>query len=231
MFCPSCGAKNDLERGKCFVCGKVLPSSQPAPAPAPVERRAPRPRSEMGDRAASVGDRMLALLFDRILLGSLSLIGAAYLATTWSAGAPLSTLALTILGALALMVIAFAYHTFAEALAGTTLGKAIFGLSVRNEGEHGRFAAIAIRNALRIVDGLAMYVVGFSVALFSARHRRIGDHVAGTVVLSNAVPPAARAALLVTFAALVGIALWLAWQLCGECAGSLVSASTRLARR
>ncbi|HEY0591121.1 MAG TPA: RDD family protein [Thermoanaerobaculia bacterium] len=223
MFCPSCGAKNELERTKCFVCGKLLPHAQPAAAQAsqPGERRAPRPRAEMGDRAASVGDRMLALLFDRLLLGALALLAVAYVATTnWRA--PVSPLTLGIIGALALMLLAFAYHTLAETLAGTTLGKAILGLSVRNEGDHGKLAAIAIRNALRLADGLAGYGVGFCVALFAPRGRRIGDLVAGTVVLSNAVPPAARAVLLLTFAALVGFALWFAWQLCPSCTTSVV---------
>lgn len=215
MFCPSCGAKNEIERAKCFVCAKVLPHGQPVP-PQAVERRAPRPRAEMGDRAASVGDRMLALIFDRLLLGSLALLAVAYVGTTnWRS--PVSPLALAILGTLALMLAAFAYHTLAETFAGTTLGKAILGLSVRNESERGTLAAIAIRNALRIADGFAGYGIGFCVALFAPRGRRIGDLVAGTVVLSNAVPPAARAVLLATFAALVGFALFFAWQLCPDC--------------
>jgi uncharacterized RDD family membrane protein YckC len=222
VFCPACGAKNDLERGTCFVCGKVLPSSQPASIATPLARRAPRPRDGMGNRAASVGDRMLALLFDRLLLGALALIGAAYLANAWwHRGAPVSRLALAILASLAFMLVAFAYHTLAEAVVRTTLGKAILGLSVSNEGEHGTLGAAAIRNALRVADGLPLYAVGFFVALFSPRHRRIGDRVAGTVVLSDPVPPAARAALLVTLAALVGISFWLAWQLCPECVASL----------
>lgn len=234
MFCPACGAKNDLERGKCFVCGKVLPGLQSPATPQPErERRPQRPRPQQN--IAAVGDRMLALLFDRVLLASLALIAAAYLANVWSGGAPLSPITLLVLGALAYLGAAFAYHTLAEAFARTTLGKAILGLSVQNEGEHGPLAASAIRNALRLADGLGLYAVGFSVALFAPRHRRIGDLAGGTVVLSNPVPPAARAALLLTLVALVGISLWLASALCPECAASMregfASGATEMARR
>lgn len=234
MFCPACGAKNDLERGKCFVCGKVLPGSLPVAAPpAERERRPQRPRPQ--ENIAAVGDRMLALLFDRLLLASLALIACAYLANVWSGGAPLSPLTLLVLGVLAFLVAAFAYHTLAEAFARTTLGKAILGLSVQNEGEHGALAASAIRNSLRLADGLGFYAVGFSVALFARRHRRIGDLAGGTVVLSNPVPPAARAALLLTLVALIGISIWLASELCPECAASMragfASGATEMARR
>ncbi|HSN69796.1 MAG TPA: hypothetical protein VLV48_11155, partial [Thermoanaerobaculia bacterium] len=105
MFCPACGAKNDLERGKCFVCGKVLPGSQPLPTPQPErERRPQRPRPQ--ENIAAVGDRMLALLFDRLLLASLALIAAAYLENLWSGDAPLSPLTLLVLGVLAFLVAA-----------------------------------------------------------------------------------------------------------------------------
>ena len=219
MFCPACGAKNDLERGKCFVCAKILPGSQPFTTQPERERRPQRPRTQ--ENIAAVGDRMLALLFDRVLLASLALIVAAYLASVWSGGPPLSPVTLLILGIVAFFVATFAYHTLAEAFARTTLGKAILGLSVRNEGERGALAASAIRNALRLADGLGLYAVGFSVALFAPRHRRIGDLAGGTVVLSNPVPAAARAALLLTLVALVGIALWLASELCPECTAAM----------
>ncbi len=223
MFCPACGAKNDLERAKCFVCDKILPHGQSSSSSDSRPRIA---RPQHVETPGSVGDRMLALLFDRILLAALALIVAALIASSWTAPR-LSPTVLAILAAIGFLLLAFVYHLLGEALAGTTLGNAILGLYVRNEGDRGTFAAIAIRNALRVADGLGLYAVGFFVALFAPRHRRIGDLVAGAVVLADRVPPAARAALLVTFAALVGTSLWLAWQLCPACGADAVRVALR----
>jgi uncharacterized RDD family membrane protein YckC len=224
VFCPSCGAKNELERAKCFVCSTLLPSLQPLAAPPERERRPIRPRPQEID--AAVGDRALALLFDRLLLAALALIAIAYLGSGPSAESRLSRPVLALLGAVAFLLAAFAYHTLAEGFTGTTLGKAIFGLSVRNESGRGALAASAIRNGLRLADGLGLYLVGFAVALFAPRHRRLGDLAGGTVVLSAPVPAAARAALLLTLAALLGLALWLSSQLCPECVADLRASFT-----
>src|SRR6478672_8310470 len=81
MDCPSCGANNDRGEGKCFVCEKPLPVlNAPAAASAPGRARPqPRSASASGEPAlASVGDRMIALIFDRIIIGSILLVIGAW---------------------------------------------------------------------------------------------------------------------------------------------------------
>lgn len=218
MFCPYCGAKNEPVGLKCFICGKVLPSLG-ARAEAPT---APgRPGANVAVvRPGAVGDRMLALGFDRTLLAALGLIALAALGDQLGVvGATTRPGTGMIVGAVSVFTVAvFLYHVILEASLGTTLGKAIMGLQVRNESDRNGFIAAAIRNALRVLDGQALYLVGFLVALFSARGRRIGDMVAQTTVLEQAVPRFARAILLLVWVATLIVSVSIAWSLCPECA-------------
>jgi hypothetical protein len=75
-----------------------------------------------------------------------------------------------------------------EGLFGATIGKAIVGVRVlKRDGSACGLKPSLIRNLLRIVDGIAIYLVGFIVAIFSKMRRRIGDYAAGTVVVE--APP------------------------------------------
>ena len=65
-----------------------------------------------------------------------------------------------------------------------TLGKRMVGIRVvADDGEHVGLNAAVIRNLLRLVDGFFFYLVGALFALNSSRGRRLGDHVAGTLVV------------------------------------------------
>lgn len=222
MFCPYCGAKNEPPGLACFICGKVLPSltgkSDAAAAPGRPGRPG-RPEAAAAVRPGAIGDRMLALGFDRALLVALGLIAAAALAERLGlAGSATPPGVGMIIGAFSVFsVTVFVYHVLLEASVGTTLGKAIMGLQVRNESDRNTFIAAAIRNALRVLDGQALYVVGFLVALFSRRGRRIGDMVAQTIVLEQTVPRFARAILLIVWLATIVVSVWIAWTLCPDC--------------
>ena len=224
MFCPYCGAKNDPPGLACFICGKVLPSLSGKAEAAAAPGRSGRPgrpgAAAAVDRPGAVGDRMLALAFDRTILAALGLIAAAALADRLGlAGSTTPPGAGMIIGAVSVFTVTvFVYHVLLEASVGTTLGKAIMGLQVRNESERNAFIAAAIRNALRVLDGQALYLVGFLVALFSRRGRRIGDMVAQTTVLEQAVPRFARAILLVVWVSTIVVSTWIAWSLCPDCA-------------
>lgn len=76
------------------------------------------------------------------------------------------------------------YATVCEAVRGQTVGKLLTGLVVI-QGNESRctLRAAAIRNGLRIVDGLFYYFVGLLVIGFSSDSQRIGDWVADTRVL------------------------------------------------
>jgi RDD family len=68
---------------------------------------------------------------------------------------------------------------------GRTPGKRWNGLRVvRMGGEPIGFLASAIRNVLRVVDWLPFgYLVGVAAVLVTARNQRVGDVVAGTLVI------------------------------------------------
>jgi hypothetical protein len=70
-------------------------------------------------------------------------------------------------------------------MGGQTPGKRILGLRVLQEnGQSATFLSIIIRNLFRILDLLpAFYFLGVLVMLFSSKDKRIGDMVAGTIVI------------------------------------------------
>jgi uncharacterized RDD family membrane protein YckC len=171
------------------------------------------------DQYGSIGDRMLALLFDRLLLGVLLVIPATLLADRWNAieNRLPSVMWTVIASASGMIVLIFLYHWILEAAVGTTLGKAIFGLKVINESDRSRIAASAIRNALRIVDSIGFYVLGFFVAIFSPRKQRLGDHIAGTVVIERPLPWGLRATFIVVWLILILGTIWFSRTLCPDC--------------
>jgi uncharacterized RDD family membrane protein YckC len=87
------------------------------------------------------------------------------------------------------------YFSAAEALTGRTVGKALLGLEVRSLSGGPISAKQAIlRNALRIVDSLPwLYLVGVVSILMGPLPQRLGDRVAGTIVVRRKppLPPAA----------------------------------------
>ncbi|SEC57543.1 RDD family protein [Paenibacillus sp. GP183] len=70
-------------------------------------------------------------------------------------------------------------------MGGQTPGKRILGLRVLQEnGQSATFLSIIIRNLFRILDLLpSFYFLGVLVMLFSSKDKRIGDMVAGTIVI------------------------------------------------
>ncbi len=68
---------------------------------------------------------------------------------------------------------------------GQSIGKKVFKLKVVDEeGLRLQFSQIVIRNLLRFVDSLpALYLIGGVTSIFNSKYQRIGDIVAGTVVM------------------------------------------------
>jgi uncharacterized RDD family membrane protein YckC len=96
-----------------------------------------------------------------------------------------------------LFLIQFAYFAVFEAVwNGQTPGKRLTHLRViRDDGRPIRVSEAVVRNLLRTVDALpGIYAVGIACAFFSRQSKRLGDWVAGTVVVREAplqgiVPP------------------------------------------
>lgn len=77
-----------------------------------------------------------------------------------------------------------AYFVGLEGLYGRTVGKRIAGIVVvSSDGSRITMRQAAIRNLLRLVDGVLSYAVGLVVMLITDRNQRVGDLAARTVVV------------------------------------------------
>jgi uncharacterized RDD family membrane protein YckC len=220
VFCPSCGVKNEGSPLKCFICGYILPSGDRIPSgDSPRRARSRAQAAAAAEPLAAIGDRMLALILDRLLLLAILAIPAAFLAERWSRidSSITAPLRVAILAAVAVTIAILVYHIVLETVFGATLGKGLLGLQVRDAGDDGRWLAITIRNVMRLVDSIFLYAFAFLVAAFSSRRQRLGDHIAGTTVIEHRVEWGARIALIFIWLALVVGSLWLAGWLCPAC--------------
>lgn len=149
---------------------------------------------------AGLGTRFLATLVDTIFLslilfvvGCLGVFGLAAIAAAiseavWdSDGDAIMYVIFAIMGLL-IFAILWGYYVFFETIwHGQSPGKRWTGLRVIQEGGYPiRFSHAAIRNIVRIADFLPfLYVIGAVVMLVDKRSRRLGDLVAGTIVVKE----------------------------------------------
>jgi uncharacterized RDD family membrane protein YckC len=77
------------------------------------------------------------------------------------------------------------YFVLLEALTGATIGKYVTNLRVVRDRDGGPigWGAAVVRNLLRIIDGIVLYLIGFIVVCATKKHQRLGDLVAGTIVI------------------------------------------------
>ena len=101
-----------------------------------------------------------------------------------------------------------------EAAWGATLGKAMVGIRVVGTGQGRSFSACAVRNVLRIVDGLGFYLVGTVVAACSAARQRVGDMYARTAVIEESFQSGVRIAAIVLWIASLAGAGWAVPRIC-----------------
>lgn len=222
MFCPFCGAKNPSGTSQCFVCEKRMPSLDDSGRSRPSSSNKSRQLSSNGEPIAALGDRLIAVIFDTAFLGALFSILISWaskrpdLVQAWLPGGPW----LTITGLSLAVVLVFLYYFGLEGAFGATLGKAIAGIQVRpSHGGGGRigFRAALWRNLLRFVDAMAFYLLGYLVALFSPQNRRIGDYVAGTIVVQRRVPLGEKVTVVLLWVAGVAVFSWAAYTVCPRC--------------
>src|SRR5256884_7668821 len=120
-----------------------------------------------------VGPRFLAVLIDTIILGVVAGILSAIFRNSGLSGG--------ITGLLTL-----AYFIVMEATQGATLGKMALGLRVvKTDGSPITWTDTLIRNLLRIIDGLFVYLVGAIFVWTSPLKQRLGDRAAHTVVIKR----------------------------------------------
>jgi uncharacterized RDD family membrane protein YckC len=152
-------------------------------------------------RLAGIGTRFAAMLVDTLIQGAL--VVAILFGVLPGAGMALSHFVevasawMVALLALALFLAVWGYFIFFEAVwSGRTPGKRLAGIRVlRDAGYPIDFRSAFLRNICRYVDFLPVaYGVGATVMFFSKDSKRLGDYVAGTVVVvdSQGRPPKAE---------------------------------------
>lgn len=139
---------------------------------------------------AGIGSRGVAVILDSLIQGVLLLAIILLMALFGDVfEAPGGSTAENVVAAVAIVLIfldLFAYHAFFEAFsAGQTPGKRAAGIRVVDVGGGPiGFKAAAIRNLMRIIDSLPIfYGVGIISSIASRRNQRLGDMVAGTIVI------------------------------------------------
>src|SRR6266480_112770 len=142
---------------------------------------------------AGLGSRMAATVCDAgLLILAFVLLGVGIqllpTPTGGDAEGPWSTLAAIVL-ILTVFLLFWGYFLLFEALNdGRTPGKRLMGIRVLMDTGHPlTFTAAAVRNLVRIVDmqPVFTYQVGLAFVLFHAQNKRLGDIVAGTVVVRD----------------------------------------------
>lgn len=160
-----------------------MPSSLHKPQPAPTFRAEGEPRF------ASLGKRALAQIIDGLVAFGVFFFAGMQIAPRFGGrtetgfdltGGP----ALVVIGVVS--AILFAYFVLLEGTLGATLGKLTAGIRVRSvDGGRAGIGASLVRNLLRIIDGIAVYLVGAVIMLLTKRKQRLGDLAARTVVVEH----------------------------------------------
>ncbi|MBH24455.1 MAG: hypothetical protein CMH57_08395 [Myxococcales bacterium] len=143
---------------------------------------------------AGAARRLLAWLVDMVVI--MALLGAMGLVVARLA--PLAGGVAAALGVALYAAISWGYFVVMEWRAGgQSLGKRALGIRVMGRGGAPvTLAQSAVRNLLRVLDGLPLiYLVGGAAILSSHDQGRVGDWVAGTIVVRER-PPSAVVALI-----------------------------------
>lgn len=168
-----------------------------------------------GSRMARLGDRFIAIILDTFLIGAGYAVIGMFVSSKFGGvtkggfsieGKPaLITIGLT-------LIFGFLYYWILEGLFGATLGKAIIGIKVlKRDGTRSDLRSSLIRNLLRIIDGLGVYLVGFFIALFSKFSQRLGDHLANTLVVEKRTGKAIKGMLVILWIVAIGGGIWFAY--------------------
>lgn len=134
----------------------------------------------IGSRAgAQIIDWLLLVVFYALMFGATA--GVLALADiNVEKGQTLIALVLIIV-----FIVQYGYFWLMEFFEGRTIGKRVVGLRVIQEnGQPLTFLSAALRNLFRVLDMLPlMYLVGMLASFFHSHDKRLGDMVAGTVVV------------------------------------------------
>ena len=231
MECPHCHRQTSQLSKSCGSCGLLIPPAQylleesgvidSETGAANADVRVARGAEQDPDsyRMASLGDRFIAFALDTLALFGVFTIVDAWVFMRWGTvdGTELKlTSASLLIAGILNAVILFAYGWLLETGFGATLGKAMVGIRVVRTTHRNPFAALAIRNALRIVDGLGFYLVGVLVASCSNLRQRLGDICADTAVVEEEFGYPVKILAMVLWVGTLAGAGWAVPRICSE---------------
>ena len=149
---------------------------------------------ELRYELAGIGSRFLAMLLDSLIqLVILAAVAGIFIASmSTSIGFHISDIPTWLIAifSLIIFIIWSAYFLYFEAAKnGQTPGKKAVGIRViRDTGHPIDFRSAFLRNVVRLVDYLpGTYAIGMISIFVSPQYRRLGDYVAGTLVVRTGV--------------------------------------------
>jgi uncharacterized RDD family membrane protein YckC len=182
--CPSCGPHQSVAPPAAAPIGGAPTAGTigaAAPAAASPYGRGATARAERAglNPDAAIRARINAGVLDNIAVGFIYGLLVAVLGLSWQ----------SIDAAAPLVGLQFVYFFLQESRTGSTPGKRRYGLTVVTlDGERPGTGALAVRNALRLVDSFPVFYASGLLSLMRTgrkRRQRIGDVVAGTTVVST----------------------------------------------
>jgi uncharacterized RDD family membrane protein YckC len=227
MECPHCYKQINAHSKNCPACGGYIPPGQYLLEGAGLQKA--EPSADAGPdtgrsacrspRLAKLGDRFNAFILDLIVLSGAFAVADAWLLMRWSsfekAEMSLSAASLLLLIFMNALIF-FLYGFLLEASCGATLGKIIVGIRVIRTGRRSAIAAAAIRNLLRLIDGLGCYIIGIIVAGCSPWRQRVGDLSAGTTVVDEEFSSVSKVLAIIFATAIVGSSGWAVPRICRQ---------------
>lgn len=152
----------------------------------------PPPTYGVAYRYATLGSRFTAALVDLILLGIVAVLIALPFGLIASveliATGRIDWVGSFLFGPMTALpvLLALAYFSYFESTSGQTPGKSAVGIRVISLATQRPpdLSHALIRNIIRVLDWLpAFYLLGYMIADSSPRSQRLGDQVAGTIVV------------------------------------------------
>lgn len=146
-------------------------------------------RPQMGTQGDVLGARAIALIIDTVLISVVSVVLLALIGVVGVFGGDLFGAFLGLVTIPLALVIQFGYFIYLEGDRGQTFGKQLMDIVVvEQDGSDIDFGDAAIRNILRVVDGLGIvipYLVGLVLVFVTDDNQRLGDMAADTLVVKT----------------------------------------------
>jgi len=187
-----------------------------APVAEPVSLASVAGRALPRRLLALIADTIVISLLDAILNGTFGITRVTSgVATTMGSGGFSSFTTQTTVDWPWLALLWVTYYAVLEGFFGATLGKRLAGLRVTDlEGRRITWQAAIVRNVARLLDVLPFtYLLGGILTLATKRHQRLGDLLAGTIVVPLAtvtyppLPPVVRRRRVIGLAAVTATLL------------------------